>query len=264
MSQSTAPPDRPRETRLELRLDRAIARATTPRGAAIVIAVATISITFAAGLLMKIVDSEHYPSLGSGLWWAIQTVTTVGYGDNPPSTAVGRFVAGFVMLFGIGFVSVITAAITSAFVSRPRTDGSASDDGRSSSRSVPPDRQETGRDRGGGGRRFDTGATGPRRASSRRPISSGSSTRGSSASSRPWPVGRSASESALDIHSICMRPAGAAGADSPRCPRQPGEPRALEARGDRTGDERQRGPASPRPWMPTGRSPPRTIQSPRD
>ena len=89
------------------------------------IAVATISITFASGLVMTIIDRENYPSLGSALWWAVQTTTTVGYGDHVPTTAAGRFLAALVMLFGIGFLAVITAAITSTFVARTadRKDG---------------------------------------------------------------------------------------------------------------------------------------------
>ena len=108
----------PGETRLEGRLDKAVERAVTPRGAAIVIATATIAITVASGGLIAAVDRENYPSLGSGLWWAVQTTTTVGYGDNVPTTAAGRFLAAFVMLFGIGFLAVITASITSTFVAR--------------------------------------------------------------------------------------------------------------------------------------------------
>ena len=113
------------ETRLERRLDRAVDRATTPRGAAVVIASTTIVITFAAGILMRVIDREHYPSIGSGLWWAVQTTTTVGYGDNVPTTVGGRLLAALVMLFGIGFITVITAAITSTFVTRSRLEQKA-------------------------------------------------------------------------------------------------------------------------------------------
>jgi voltage-gated potassium channel len=119
------PPELIGETRLERRLDKAVDRAVTPRGAAIVIAAATIAITFASAVLMRVIDHENYSSLGSALWWAIQTTTTVGYGDHVPTTTAGRVLAAFVMLFGIGFLAVITAAITSTFVARNarRADG---------------------------------------------------------------------------------------------------------------------------------------------
>jgi voltage-gated potassium channel len=104
------------ETGPEQRLERQLARATTPRGAAIVIGVVTTSITIAAGLLMTVVDHENFPSIGGGLWWGVQTVTTVGYGDHVPTNSGGRIVAALVMLLGIGFITVITASITGAFV----------------------------------------------------------------------------------------------------------------------------------------------------
>ena len=108
------------ESRLERQLDRAVARATTPRGAGLVIATASTVMTIAAGLLVTVVDHESFPSIGTGLWWATQTVTTVGYGDNIPMNLAGRLVAVLVMLLGIGFLTVITASITSTFVSRSR------------------------------------------------------------------------------------------------------------------------------------------------
>jgi voltage-gated potassium channel len=115
------------ESRLERRLDRAVARATTPRGAAIVIATVSTVMTIGAGLLVTVVDGGTYPSIGSGLWWAAQTVTTVGYGDNVPMNLAGRLVAVLVMLLGIGFLTVITASITSTFVSRSRHEPSAAE-----------------------------------------------------------------------------------------------------------------------------------------
>ncbi len=118
------PPEPGSETRLERRLDAAVARATTPRGAAVLIASASIAITLGAGLVMTVLDRENYPTIGSGLWWAIQTTTTVGYGDNVPTTATGQIVAALVMLFGIGFLTIITAAVTSTFVSRSRLEQS--------------------------------------------------------------------------------------------------------------------------------------------
>ena len=117
------------ETRLERRLDRAVNRATTPRGAAIVIASVSTVITVLAGLLVTVVEHDTYPSIGTGLWWAAQTVTTVGYGDNVPTSLAGRLVAVFVMFVGIGFLTVVTAAITSSFIERSRLEHRRSDDG---------------------------------------------------------------------------------------------------------------------------------------
>jgi len=81
-----------------------------------VIAVTTTSITLGAALLMRIVDRDEFPTIGGSLWWAVQTVTTVGYGDHVPASTGGRLVAALVMLQGIGLVTVITASITSSFV----------------------------------------------------------------------------------------------------------------------------------------------------
>ena len=116
------------ESRDERWLDRLIARAARPRGAALVIAGVTTTITVVAGLLMTILDHKGFPSVGTGLWWAVQTVTTVGYGDHVPATPAGQIVAALVMLLGIGFITVITASITSSFVSRSRREQSATVD----------------------------------------------------------------------------------------------------------------------------------------
>jgi len=113
------------ETRVERRLDRLIDRAQNPRSAAMVIAGVSTVMTVGAGLLMTLVDHENFPSLGKGLWWSVQTVTTVGYGDHVPQNAGGQIVAAIVMLVGIGFITVITASITGAFVERSRRDNEA-------------------------------------------------------------------------------------------------------------------------------------------
>jgi len=109
-----------RVTRPERWLDRELTRAATPRRASVIIAAVTTAITVGAGLLMTVVDRHDFPTIGGGLWWAVQTVTTVGYGDKVPVTTAGRILAAIVMLQGIGLVTVITAAITSSFVGRQR------------------------------------------------------------------------------------------------------------------------------------------------
>jgi voltage-gated potassium channel len=101
----------------------------TARRAAQTIASVTVSLTIISGVLIHFTDKKNYPNIGDGLWWAIQTVTTVGYGDLVPTSTAGRIVAALVMIVGIGFLTVITAAITSAFIesTRRRLQGTETD-----------------------------------------------------------------------------------------------------------------------------------------
>ena len=82
------------------------------------IVTATAVVVVGAGFLITLVDEKEYANLGVGLWWAVQTVTTVGYGDVTPSAVSGRLVAAAVMLYGIAFIAIVTALITSTFVAR--------------------------------------------------------------------------------------------------------------------------------------------------
>jgi voltage-gated potassium channel len=88
------------------------------RGAASVIVTTTGLIVVASGFLMRVLDHREYPNIFIGMWWAIQTVTTVGYGDVTPKAVAGRIVAAAVMLEAIALVAIVTAAITSTFVAR--------------------------------------------------------------------------------------------------------------------------------------------------
>jgi voltage-gated potassium channel len=103
---------------VERRMSRFLREPVSVRNAASVIAVSTTCVVLASGVLMRVLDPSEYPSIGRGLWWAMQTVTTVGYGDVTPEHTSGRLVGVVVMLWGIAFVSILVAAITSTFVAR--------------------------------------------------------------------------------------------------------------------------------------------------
>ena len=73
-----------------------------------------------SSVLMYSVESPVQPEVFkngfSGLWWAVATFTTVGYGDIYPITSVGRFLSAIIALLGIGLVAVPTGIVTSGFM----------------------------------------------------------------------------------------------------------------------------------------------------
>jgi voltage-gated potassium channel len=95
------------------------------RTAASVIVTATAMVVVLGGVLMRFLDHSEYSNVWVGMWWALQTVTTVGYGDVTPRHTSGRIVAGFVMLEGIAFLTITVAAVTSTFVARAQRERAA-------------------------------------------------------------------------------------------------------------------------------------------
>lgn len=80
----------------------------------------TLSLIMIAGLAFSRLETGPDGaelSTWDGVWWAITTVTTVGYGDLSPETGTGRALAVAVMLLGIGFVAMLTAAAAERFLS---------------------------------------------------------------------------------------------------------------------------------------------------
>ena len=81
------------------------------------LAVTTLLVGLLAGFVVTLVDRQDFPTFGDGVWWAIVTLGTVGYGDIVPRTAWGRVVGSLVIVFGVTFIAFLTAIVTSAFVS---------------------------------------------------------------------------------------------------------------------------------------------------
>ena len=62
------------------------------------------------------VSEPDVRNIGDGIWWALVTITTVGYGDITPVTTLGRVVASSLMLLGLGLIATITAIVSAKFI----------------------------------------------------------------------------------------------------------------------------------------------------
>jgi voltage-gated potassium channel len=116
-----------RQNPVERRMSKFLREPPSIRTAASVIVTATAVVVVGSGVLIRVLDHSEYSSIWVGIWWALQTVTTVGYGDVTPAHWSGRIVAAFVMLEGIAFLAIITAAVTSTFVVRAERERSIED-----------------------------------------------------------------------------------------------------------------------------------------
>ena len=82
--------------------------------------VATIALTLAliAAVLETIVDSG-IDGFNNAVWWAIVTVTTVGYGDMAPTTTLGQILASVLMISGYAIIAVPTGIVAAELVHVP-------------------------------------------------------------------------------------------------------------------------------------------------
>lgn len=76
--------------------------------------ISVVAILFLAALPMRHIEPS-FDSYADALWWAIDTMTTVGYGDLYPETTVGRLIASVLMLIGIGIIGLVTGTVASIF-----------------------------------------------------------------------------------------------------------------------------------------------------
>lgn len=118
----------PRPHILERRVTRLLQKPPSIRAAAGVIVTATTLVVIGGGILIRVLDASEYSSIWVGMWWSLQTVTTVGYGDVTPKEPIGRAVGAVVMLEGIAFLAIITAVITSTFVARAEKERQIADE----------------------------------------------------------------------------------------------------------------------------------------
>lgn len=70
----------------------------------------------------KHIETGNIKNLSDSLWWAMATVTTIGYGDRFPVSDLGRIIGGFVMILGVGLYASFTGFIVSKFINDERID----------------------------------------------------------------------------------------------------------------------------------------------
>lgn len=98
------------------RIEQFLANPSSVRYAVGAIISVTVFAVLVGALAVYLFDNSEYPTFGKAVWFTLQTVTTVGYGDVTPLNPIGRIVAAVVMLTSIGLITIVTAAITSTFV----------------------------------------------------------------------------------------------------------------------------------------------------
>lgn len=96
---------------------------TALRGRTTAIAVGASALLLYVGSLAVLSAEQHAPhaditSFGDALWWAVTTITTVGYGDYAPVTLLGRLIAAGLMVSGIAVIGIVTATVASWFVEK--------------------------------------------------------------------------------------------------------------------------------------------------
>jgi voltage-gated potassium channel len=108
------PPSAPRLARRSV--DRFISQPSSIRNATLVLINVTVLIVLAGSVIVWVFDHEEFPDFGTAIWYTLQTVTTVGYGDVTPTTLIGRSIGGIVMVVAVALLTIINALITSILI----------------------------------------------------------------------------------------------------------------------------------------------------
>ncbi len=119
---ATVPPDPVPRASL---IDRRIRKISNARSVTVGLAVTFVLLALVGAVVIRIVDKHDFPTFGLAVWWSLQTVTTVGYGDIVPTTAVGRVVGGAELVLAVSFIAFLTAGVTSVVIERSRAKADA-------------------------------------------------------------------------------------------------------------------------------------------
>jgi voltage-gated potassium channel len=92
-------------------------RLTLFRAVRTILAVAA-ALVLIAGTLARAIEPETFHSIGLAYWWAVTTVTTVGYGDVVPASTGGRLVGTALMLTGLSLIPLVTSVVVSILAAK--------------------------------------------------------------------------------------------------------------------------------------------------
>jgi voltage-gated potassium channel len=99
-------------------IERRIRKIANARSITLALAMTFVGLALGGAVAIRFLDDNSFPSFGLAVWWALQTVTTVGYGDVVPAGATGKVIGGIEMVLGVSFISFLTAGVTSAVIQR--------------------------------------------------------------------------------------------------------------------------------------------------
>ena len=108
-------------------IERRVRKIANARSVTVSLALTFVALAFVGAIVIEIVDRHDFSSFGSAVWWALQTVTTVGYGDVVPTTRVGQVVGGIEMVLGVSFIAFLTAGVTSTVIHRAEASAKEAD-----------------------------------------------------------------------------------------------------------------------------------------
>src|SRR4029450_1948697 len=99
-------------------IERRIRKIADARSITLALALTFVGLGVAGALGIRFLAENSFPKFGPACWWALQTVTTVGYGDVVPTGTTGKVIGSIEMVLGVSFISFLTAGVTSAIVQR--------------------------------------------------------------------------------------------------------------------------------------------------
>ena len=117
--------------RVVLLLRRSLASVSTERIAGSIVSLVVVAMFVSAFFMWRVEHNAPGATITTfryAIWWAIETTTTVGYGDYTPVTAAGRIIATAVMVVGVGLIGTVSASVAAWFVKRHSKPGTEPED----------------------------------------------------------------------------------------------------------------------------------------